>query len=108
MLIVPEWNRDLNTFEALVESAALDIHAYVVQVNNRLYGDSRVRVPKGEPYGRDIARVRGGRNDYFVVAALEVRDLRAFQSQASSLSKVYKPLPDGFELSDVRGAVPVK
>ena len=35
-LFVAEWNSDIDTFNALVESAALDIHAYIIQCNNRL------------------------------------------------------------------------
>ncbi len=38
-LFVPEWNQDTETFNALVESAALDIHAYIIQCNDRQYGD---------------------------------------------------------------------
>ncbi|EOV7882078.1 TPA: hypothetical protein ACVQQ3_002461 [Yersinia enterocolitica] len=34
-LFVPEWNQDTETFNALVESAALDIHAYIIQCNDR-------------------------------------------------------------------------
>jgi len=34
-LFVLEWNRDTETFNALVESAALDIHAYIIQCNDR-------------------------------------------------------------------------
>lgn len=38
-LMVLSWNQDLDTFAALVESAALDVHAYTILVNNRKYGD---------------------------------------------------------------------
>ncbi|MBK8179266.1 MAG: hypothetical protein IPK67_10345 [Planctomycetes bacterium] len=44
-LMILAWNKDLETFSALIESAALDVHAYVSFVNNRAYGDSRVRCP---------------------------------------------------------------
>lgn len=108
MLIVPEWNQDLHTFEPLVESAALDIHAYIAQVNNRLYGDTRVRVPAGDEWKRDVLRLRGGMHDYVVAVEIDWRSLRAFQSQTSSLSKAYKPLPDGFTLAAGRSATPRK
>lgn len=44
-LMILSWNRDLDTFSSLIESAALDVHAYTILVNNRQYGDSRVRSP---------------------------------------------------------------
>ncbi|MDP2283417.1 MAG: Reverse transcriptase, partial [Pseudohongiella sp.] len=65
-LFVPEWNRDIETFNALVESAALDIHAYIIQSNNRRYGDSRIRAPFEKRWERDIIRVKGGNHDYCI------------------------------------------
>lgn len=105
-LFVVEWNRDINTFASLIESAALDIHTFVVQVNNRTYGDSRIRVPAKEPHLRDAVQVRGGLNDYFVVGELNVSKLREFQSQFRVLDGIYKPLPQGFRISNVRKRVP--
>jgi hypothetical protein len=63
----------------LIESAALDVHAYTILVNNRSYGDSRIRVP-AKNLNRDLARVRGGENDFVVAATLDIKELRAFQS----------------------------
>ncbi|MET4004292.1 hypothetical protein ABIB48_003030 [Arthrobacter sp. UYCu511] len=105
-LIVPEWNRDLNTFNALIESAALDMHAFVIQVNNRMYGDSRVRAPMAKDYQRDIARVRGGLNDYFVLAEIDTAALRTFQAQVGPIPGQFKPLPDGFKLDPRRRTTP--
>ncbi len=100
-LMVLAWNQDLETFSALVESAALDIHAYTILVNNRKYGDSRVRSPDKESFKRDLARVRGGKNDFCVSVELDISKLRAFQSRAKrwpSPSDPFKPVPEGFEL----------
>lgn len=94
-LFVAEKNRDLNTFESLVDSAALDIHAYIAQSNSREFGDSRIRAPKKESHERDVARVRGGMNDHFVVGNIEVRRLREFQTWHYKGTD-FKPLPDGF------------
>lgn len=98
-LLVLEWNKDTETFEFLVESAAHDLHAYIVQVNNRLYGDSRIRVPAKEHYARDVVRVKGGLTDYFVVADLDIASLRQFQRKFPNGSKAFKPLPVGFKMS---------
>ncbi len=100
-LMVLAWNQDLDTFSALVEAAALDIHAYIVLVNNRKHGDSRIRSPAKEPFRRDLARIRGGENDFCVTVKLDVRALRAFQSRAKRWpepSDLFKPVPEGFRL----------
>jgi len=109
-LFVPEWNRDLHTFKALVESTALDIHAYVVQVNNRPFGDSRIRAPRTNEWERDLVRVRGGLRDYFVVGELDVHGLRSFQSQHKAADGGFKPLPNGFagDFDEERRTVPGK
>lgn len=95
-LFVPEWNQDTESFNALVESAALDIHAYIVQCNDRSYGDSRIRVPHKDSWQRDLIRVKGGLEDYFVVGEIDIVALRKFQSSHRSPSKPFKPVPDGF------------
>ncbi|MFK3771647.1 reverse transcriptase domain-containing protein [Pseudomonas sp. NPDC089406] len=95
-LFVPEWNRDTDTFNALVESAALDIHAYIIQCNNRLFGDSRIRAPYSDRWKRDILRVKGGNHDYCITGEIDVLSLRQFQSSHRSPASGFKPVPDGF------------
>lgn len=104
LLTVLSWNKDLNSFEALVDASALDIHAYVALVNNRLYGGSRVRVPAHEPFRRELCHIHGGQNDQLVVVELDVAGLRKFQSRNKRWPKEgdrFKPVPEDFELSDV-------
>lgn len=102
-LIVIEWNSDVETFDFLVESTAHDLHGYIVQVNNRQYGDSRIRVPRKRDYERDVVRVKGGMADYFVIAELDVLALRRFQRKpAYGKSALFKPLPIGFQMSKRR------
>lgn len=112
-LFVPEWNQDIETFSALVESAALDVHTYIVQANNRKYGDSRLRAPLAEAFRRDVVRTKGGVNDYFVVGELEYGKLRDFQNntpagdskrivKAHGANLCFKPVPQGFTMSDIR------
>lgn len=110
-LMVLSWNRDLDTFASLIESAALDVHAYTILVNNRKYGDSRVRSPAKESFLRDIARLRGGDNDFVVTATLDIAGLRAFQSRAKRWPETgdkFKPVPEGFKLSRIRRKLPPK
>ncbi|MFY0597286.1 MAG: RNA-directed DNA polymerase [Cognatishimia sp.] len=105
-LFVPEWNQDIETFNALVESAALDIHAYVIQCNNRRFGDSRIRAPFKDSWRRDLLRVKGGILDYCVVGEIDPLSLRQFQSNFRSPAKPFKPLPDGFQISHSRKVLP--
>lgn len=110
-LMVLSWNRDLDTFASLIESAALDVHAYTILVNNRKYGDSRVRSPAKEGFLRDIARLRGGDNDFVVAATLDIAALRAFQSRARRWPEEgdkFKPVPEGFRILGDRRKLPPK
>jgi hypothetical protein len=110
-LFVLSWNQDLETFSALLEATALDVHAYSVLVNNRSYGDSRVRSPAKESFKRDLARIKGGENDYFVTVTLDLKSLREFQSRASRWTTEddkFKPVPEGFELLKSREIKPAK
>ena len=105
-LFVPEWNRDIETFSALIESAAIGIHAYIIQCNDRQYGDSRIRAPHKDSWKRDIIRIKGGVEDYFAIGEIDIYDLRAFQSAYQSPDKPFKPVPDGFKISNSRKTLP--
>ena len=105
-LFVPEWNKDTETFSTLVESAAMDIHAYIIQCNNREYGDSRIRSPHKNNWERDIIRVKGGIIDYFVIGEIDIGKLRRFQSFYRSPPETFKPVPDGFKIAHSRKAPP--
>lgn len=106
-LFVPEWNQDTETFNSLVESAALDVHAYIIQCNDRQYGDSRIRAPFKDSWKRDVLRVKGGVTDYCVIGEIDVQALRRFQSSHRSPGKPFKPVPDGFEIDVGRKVLPV-
>lgn len=97
-LFVPQWNRDVEGFSPLVESAATDLHLFVVQCNNRRYGDCRIRAPFREHWDRDVIRLKGGIHDYFSIGLIKFQELRRFQSSYRSPSKPFKPVPDGFKI----------
>jgi hypothetical protein len=105
-LFVPEWNQDTETFSFLVEAAAHDIHAYIVQCNNRRYGDSRIRGPLANSWERDIVRIKGGIEDYFVIGEIDVMSLRRFQSAHRSPAGPFKPVPTGFVMGKARQTLP--
>ncbi|NMW31612.1 hypothetical protein HKD42_06025 [Altererythrobacter sp. RZ02] len=108
-LFIVSWNKDIETFAALVDSASLDVHSYVALSNNRAYGDSRVRRPAKKSFERDLCRVRGGINDQLVIVEIDPRMLRAQQSRATRWPKKtdqYKPAPEGFLITGKRKTIP--
>ncbi|MDY0290689.1 MAG: hypothetical protein RBR15_17850, partial [Sphaerochaeta sp.] len=102
-LIASEWNKDINTFNALVEASAMDLHAYIIQCNNNLYGDCRIRAPHKQDYERDIVKSKGGENDYFIIGKIDTGGLRSFQcNHVPVKSDVFKPFPVGYRMSKNR------
>lgn len=103
-LFVLEWNPDVKTFSFLVEGTSHDTHSFVVQVNNRTYGDSRVRAPYRTDYKRDSVRVKGGLSDTYVIAEVNYMTLRKFQKKGvmTDESSEFKPVPIGFKMSNAR------
>jgi hypothetical protein len=69
----------------------------VIQINNREYGDSRVRAPYSDRHRRDVVRVKGGETDYYVIANLHIDALRQFKAGAPlHAHPSFKPLPIGY------------
>jgi hypothetical protein len=100
-LFVLEWNPDTKTFSSLVESAANDLHAFVIQANNRTYGDSRIRSPASQEYARDVVQVKGGVSDYYVLGEIDYERLRAEQRRKTKKAE-FKPKPIGYAMSKHR------
>lgn len=108
-MMVLSWNQDLETFAALVESASLDVHAHIALVNNRRYGDSRVRSPAKKDFMRDACRLRGGLNEHVVIVDLDIAKLRSFQSREKRWPREddpYKPVPEGYVIAFFRKTTP--
>ncbi|WP_446333222.1 RNA-directed DNA polymerase [Burkholderia pseudomallei] len=100
-LFALEWNPDTKTFASLVESAANDLHAFVIQANNRKYGDSRIRSPASQDYARDVVQVKGGVSDYYVLGEIDYQQLRAEQRRRAKKPQ-FKPVPIGYVMSKYR------
>lgn len=96
-----EWNPDTKTFSSLVESTANDLHAFVIQANNRMYGDSRIRAPASKDYARDVVQVKGGISDYYVLGEIDYEQLRLEQRRKVKEPK-FKPKPIGYVMSELR------
>ena len=103
LLCVPAWNQDVKTFNALITSSAHDLHSYVALCNNGEYGDTRIRVPSVMDYARDVVQLKGGDNDYWVVASVNANAIRRFHAKCPAPEDPkFKPLPIGFRMSEER------
>ena len=104
LIIVPCWNRDIHTYSSLVEATTSDLHSYVICVNDRIYGDTRIRVPAKESWARDIVRISGGEEDLVMIGTLRIGELRREQSKMllGLSSEAFKPLPTGYENKGTR------
>jgi len=108
-LFVLEWNPDVKTFNFLVEGAAHDVHTFVIQVNNRAYGDSRIRVPYRLEFMRDPIRIKGGVTDFYVLGNMDYEALRMHHKRTNMAIKGdFKPTPIGFKMSEFRRKNKVK
>ena len=86
------WNKDIHGFSSIIESAAMDLHAYIIHANNNLYGDNRIRSPEKDEWRRDVVRLKGGEGVFCVVGKLDVMELRKFQ-QNWDPNDYYSPNP---------------
>jgi len=99
-IVCSEFNRDTHYFSNIVESAARDLHCYVIQVNDSYHGDSRIVSPSKREQ-MDIVRFKGGENTTFLRATLRLQALRKFQSFGHSLQQRqhYASPDDGFKVT---------
>lgn len=104
-VVCSEFNPDVNYFSNIVESAARDLHCYVIQVNSAQFGDSRVVSPSTtEKQKHNPLRIKGGDNQTFLTMRLPLQQLRSHQLKKYGLqkdSKDYKPTPPDFHLAEI-------
>lgn len=72
MLFLPVYNRDTNFFSSIIESFSRDASCFIGQANANYMGDTRLRQPTKHQTA-DIVKIKGGLNNYLVVAKLEQR-----------------------------------
>jgi hypothetical protein len=102
-IVCSEFNKDVNYFSSILESAARDLHCYVVQVNSAQFGDSRVVSPSKTEKLNPL-RIKGGDNQTFLTMRLPLQQLRTHQLKRYGLqkdSKEYKPTPPDFDPAEI-------
>jgi hypothetical protein len=106
-IVGTEFNKDVNYFSNIVESAARDLHCYVIQVNDSRFGDSRIVSPS-QTEKMNPLRIKGGENLTFLTMNLNLKALRDHQMKGYGLqkdSKDFKPTPPGFNVVDVKARI---
>lgn len=109
-IVCSEFNQDVNYFSNIVESAARDLHCYVVQVNSAQFGDSRVVSPSKTEKLNPL-RIKGGDNQTFLTMELPLQKLRSHQFKGYGLQKdsgEYKPTPPGFDRKLVKERIKLR
>ena len=101
-LFVVEWNKDTDMYNHIVSSTSNDLHCFVAQVNNREFGNTKLRGPYRDKYKRDVAVIKGGELDNFILVEIEADKLREFQRNHRSPNQPFKPVPSGFKMSSRR------
>ncbi|MEH0166696.1 hypothetical protein [Roseateles microcysteis] len=103
-IVATEFNRDVNYFSNIVESASRDLHCFVVQVNDSCFGDSRVVSPS-KTDSMNPLWIKGGDNLTFLTMSLNLKALRTHQRKGYGLqkeSKDFKPTPPNFSKAGLR------
>ena len=80
LLFVPQLNHDTNYFSAIVESAARDLHCFVIQANTSEYGDSRITAPY-KTSEKNILQVKGGETDVVMIGTVEINALLEYRKK---------------------------
>lgn len=97
-VVAIEHNKDTNYFSNIVGSVSRDIHAYIIQVNDSKYGDSRITQPSKTDL-MDLAKIKGGEDVVLLTSTLDIENLRKFQKKSHILQaedKSYKQTPPNF------------
>ena len=103
MVVAVEWNKDVPYYSNIIESLSRDLHTYCIQANSSDYGDSRIVAPK-DSVSKDMAKTKGGLNNFIMVEELKIKELRDFQMLEYSLqqkNKQFKPTPPGMDPDNI-------
>jgi hypothetical protein len=103
LVICPSWNVDTASYDHLIQSVGLQLHAVVAIANNGYYSDCRVWGPHALRWKRDMCRLIARRVNEVVAVTPPIGSLRAFQESQSGSHGFYtdevgedaqwKPLP---------------
>ena len=79
IIAVPVFNPDTTYFSNIIDTSVRDIHAFIVQSNTSIYGDSRVTGPYDRD-SKDIFKIKGGENDNVLIGTIDFKSYTQYQS----------------------------
>jgi hypothetical protein len=91
VVLCPAWNQDTSSFDHLIQSAGLQLHAIIAIANNGHYSDCRAWAPRRSRPERELCRLIERGVDDVVQVDIPLRSLVAFHRGA--LSDEWRPLP---------------
>lgn len=72
------FNPDTTYFSSIIDSAARDLHAFIVQANTSYYGDSRMTGPFDRD-SKDVFKIKGGENDHTIIGTIDFLKFKDYQ-----------------------------
>lgn len=104
VVFIPENNSDTNYFSNIVETMTRDLHAFMVQANTSIYGDSRISGPYSRDY-RNVVQIKGGDNDSLIIGTINIQSVIKYRDDEKNemqkeLDKIFNMSP--YERKDVR------
>ena len=98
LVLCPAWNTDTASYDHLIQSVGLQLHAVIAVANNGHYSDCRAWAPKSERWARDLCRLIERDVDDIVHVSLPLARLMAFHQSAGEEQPKpeWKPLPPGW------------
>lgn len=106
LVTIPSWNMDTQSYDHMLKSGGLLVHAYMAVANNGSYSDCRIWAPfKSPSWGRDVCRLIQRGSDEVVWEDLSVEHLREFHegigfletSRSRPPNLEWRPLPPSWE-----------
>lgn len=103
LVLVPSWNTDTASYDHLIQSVGMHLHAVIAVANNGHYSDCRAWAPRQLRWQRDLCRLIERDVNSIVTVDVPLGSLRNFRSVAFSPGPVgavvnmeWRPLPPGW------------
>lgn len=94
LLLVPSWNKDLASYDHLIQSAGFQVHSIIAIANNGIFSDCRAWAPVRERPLRELCRLIERNSNDVVEVDVPVASLRAFHEGTPG---PWRPLPPGWQ-----------
>lgn len=78
VLFAPEYNKDINYFSNIVDSASRDIYCFVAQINTSNYGDTKIVAPYKSEL-KCLLDIKGGEQDSIHIGSINLAEYREYQ-----------------------------